>query len=182
MQVEVLLQKYFGAGSVSWQIVLEHSRLVAGKALQVARPLAGKHPLDLQFIEEAALLHDIGICRTNAVKLGCHGDAPYILHGILGRQILEAEGLPRHALLCERHIGVGLTVEDVINQELPLPHREMVPLSTEERIICYADLFFSKRPDSLSREKSVTEVRHNLLVFGEHKVVIFDAWHREFTL
>ncbi|BDV43302.1 HD family phosphohydrolase [Geotalea uraniireducens] len=181
MHGEELLQKYFGTESVSLAIVLEHSRAVARKALEVARRLAEKQPLDLQFIEEAALLHDIGICETNAAKLGCSGEAPYIVHGILGRQILESEGLPRHALLCERHIGVGLTVDDIVSQNLPLPHREMVPLTTEERIVCYADLFFSKKPDNLSREKSVAEVRQNLGVFGEHKIAIFDNWHQNFN-
>ena len=174
-----LLAKYFGCGSTAWFVVSEHSRLVADKALAVARSL-GPCGLDLRFIEEAALLHDIGVCRTNAPGIGCAGDAPYILHGIIGREILEAEGLPRHALVCERHIGVGLTKEDILRQQLPLPLRDMVPLTREEEIICFADLFFSKKTGKLHREKTVERVKEGLRLHGEHKVAIFDRWCAEF--
>ena len=53
------------------------------------------------------------------------GRASYICHGVEGRRMLEAEGLPRHALVCERHTGAGLTVDDIISQRLPLPLRDM---------------------------------------------------------
>ena len=175
MNPEALLTKHFGAAGHACGIVLEHSRLVADKALRVARYL-GDPTLDLRFIEEAALLHDIGVCRTRSTGIGCSGDAPYILHGIIGREILESEGLHRHALVCERHIGVGLTADDILRQGLPLPPRDMVPLSREEIIICFADLFFSKKPDTLRQEKCCNEVRRNLGKFGEHKVAIFEQW------
>ncbi|AJE03302.1 HD domain-containing protein [Geobacter pickeringii] len=180
MNAEALLAKHFGADANACRIVLEHSRLVADKALRVARFL-GDPALDLGFIEEAALLHDIGVCRTRSAGIGCSGDAPYILHGIIGREILETESLPRHALVCERHIGVGLTADDILRQNLPLPPRDMVPISREETIICFADLFFSKKPDTLRHEKSCDEVRRNLGTFGEHKVTIFEEWLTIFT-
>lgn len=168
-----LLQKYFGADTAGFTTVLTHSRLVADKAVAVARTVSG---VDLKFVEEAALLHDIGVCRVHAPNIGCTGDLPYILHGLTGREILEQEGLPRHAMVCERHIGVGLTIEDIERQQLPLPRRDMSPLAVEEKIICYADLFFSKKPRSLTQEKSAAEVRQNLLGFGEARAAIFDRW------
>ncbi|WP_298269564.1 HD domain-containing protein [Geobacter sp.] len=180
MNAEALLTKHFGVADHACSIVLEHSRLVADKALRVARSL-GDPALDLNFIEEAALLHDIGVCRTKSAGIGCTGDAPYILHGIIGREILESEGLHRHALVCERHIGVGLTTDDILRQGLPLPSRDMVPLNREEIIICFADLFFSKKPDTLRHEKSCDEVRRNLGRFGEHKVAIFEQWLQELS-
>lgn len=179
MNTEALLAKHFGAADNACRIVFEHSRLVADKALRAARSL-GDPTLDLGFIEEAALLHDIGVCRTRSTGIGCSGDAPYILHGIIGREILEAEGFPRHALVCERHIGVGLTADDIARQGLPLPPRDMVPVSREETIICFADLFFSKKPDTLRNEKTCDEVRRNLSTFGEHKVAIFEQWLSKF--
>jgi uncharacterized protein len=173
-----LIDTYFET-PLARETVALHSRLVADKALAVARTL-NDPALDLAFIEEAALLHDIGTCRTNAPGFGCIGIEPYIRHGIIGREILEAEGLPRHALVCERHIGVGLTVADIAAQELPLPAREMVPLSREERLVCFADLFYSKKPRRVTEEMSVAEVRQNLARFGLHKVEIFDRWLAEF--
>ncbi|GFO69716.1 HD family phosphohydrolase [Geomonas limicola] len=178
MSPYTLLEKHFGANRTGCELVYRHSRMVADKALAIARHNADQ-PLDLGFIEEAALLHDIGVARVHAPKLNCFGHAPYICHGILGREMLEAEGLPRHALVCERHIGVGLSVEDIAAQKLPLPPREMAPTCREERIVTLADLFFSKRPGELEREKSLAEVRADLFKFGPHKVAILEGWLRE---
>ncbi|WP_243371744.1 HD domain-containing protein [Geotalea sp. SG265] len=173
MDAAALLKKYFTDGE-ALAIVFEHSRLVAARAREVACTLAV--PVDIQFVEEAALLHDIGVCRVHAPKMGCFGSMPYICHGIAGREILEAEGLSRHALVCERHIGVGLTAEDVRRQQLPLPERDMVPLSLEEEIICFADLFYSKNPETVTVMKSRDEVRASLEKFGAGKTTIFDRW------
>jgi len=71
--------------------------MVAGKALAIARRARRLGP-DLKFIGEAAMLHDIGILVTDQPSLGCYGDKPYICHGYAGREILEKEGLPAHAL------------------------------------------------------------------------------------
>lgn len=179
MNPEELLAKYFEPGALP--LMLTHSRLVARKALWAASNYRESSGLDLEFINEAAQLHDIGVAMTNAPSLGCHGRAPYILHGILGREILEKEGLPRHALVCERHIGVGLTVEDIIGQNLPLPHRDMVPLTIEEKIVAFADLFYSKNPSTLGVEKGLTRIREDLARFGAQKVVVFNEWLKEFA-
>ena len=77
--------------------------------------------IDREFVYEAALLHDIGVVKCDAPSIHCHGTRPYICHGIEGRAMLESLGLPRHALVCERHTGSGLSVADIISQNLPLP-------------------------------------------------------------
>lgn len=172
-----LLARYLEGESLG--IVLEHSLHVAGLALEVAGRLALSEA-DLLFIEEASLLHDIGVCQVHAPGLGLYGKHPYIMHGVLGRAILDREGYPLHALVCERHTGVGLTCEDIIRQDLPLPHRDMCPQSLSEQIICFADLFYSKKPGRLGERKSAMQVRKKLLPFGEEKVAVFDAWLTQF--
>jgi uncharacterized protein len=172
-----LLGKYFDDDGM--EIVAVHSRYVADLALTVGRAV-GLPDDELLFVEEAAMLHDIGVCRVNAPKIGMHGHAPYMAHGVIGREILEQEGLPRHALVCERHIGVGLTVADIIAQQFPLPHRDMTPQTPAEEIICFADLFFSKTPGKLSYRKSPDRIRNKLLGFGEEKARIFDGWMERF--
>lgn len=180
MNPEILLSKYFSPLALA--IILEHSRNVARKALKIAAnsPLAAT--LDTAFIAEAALLHDIGVSQTDAPGLDCHGAEPYIRHGILGREILEKEGLPRHALVCERHIGVGLTMADIVRQKLPLPLRDMLPASPEEQIVAAADLFYSKKKNALSVEKSVDRIRADLGRFGADKVAVFEKWLKEFVI
>jgi len=163
-----------------FRIVTEHSRHVADLALEVADRLAVTGD-DRAFIEEAALLHDIGVCQVHAPEIGLHGGNPYIMHGVLGRAILEREGYPLHGLVCERHTGVGLTCDDIIRQNLPLPHRDMCPQSLSEQIICFADLFYSKKRGRLDQRKTVAQVRKKLLPFGADKVAVFDAWLGKFA-
>ncbi|OEU51077.1 MAG: phosphohydrolase [Desulfuromonadales bacterium C00003096] len=174
-----LLEKHYSPGSTSYRILLQHSEQVANKAVAVANRLPDT-TVDVKFVREAALLHDIGILFTAVPQLGCQGKLPYLCHGIKGREILEAEGLPRHALVCERHIGVGLSAEEILRQDLPLPVRDMLPISLEEQIVTYADLFFSKNPAKLGLERSADKVRKSLARHGEDKVAVFDEWHERF--
>ncbi len=78
---------------------------------------------------------------------------------------LRKEGFERHALVCERHTGAGLTLEEIIERQLPVPHREMVPVTLEEQIICFADKFFSKT--HLDEEKTVEKARKSIAKYGE---------------
>ena len=92
--------------------------------------------------------------------------------------LLRREGLPRHALVCERHTGTGFTKEMIEQEELPLPHRDMVPLTLEEKLITYADTFYTK--SDLTHERTPEEVRQKLARFGETPVRRFDEWRRLF--
>ncbi|MDO9081633.1 MAG: HD domain-containing protein [Desulfuromonadales bacterium] len=176
-----LLEKYYPPGDPAREILFAHSRAVAAKALAVARRLPPSEIIDLSFVEEAALLHDIGIRFVHAPAIGGHGDLPYLAHGYKGRELLEAEGWPRHALVCERHIGVGLSATSILAQHLPVPLRDMIPETREETIITYADLFFSKKEQELSREKSLEQVRRGVAGFGAENLAIFERWHALFA-
>ena len=87
------------------------------------------------------------------------------LHGYLGADLMRKEGFPRHALVCERHTGAGMSLQSIIDQQLPVPHRNMVPVSLEEQVICFADKFFSKT--HLDREKSVEKALKSISRYGE---------------
>ena len=143
--------------------------------------MAKKHPeldLDQNFIEEAAMLHDIGIFLTDAPDIQCFGTHPYICHGYLGADLVRKEGFPRHALVCERHTGAGLSLQDIEEQNLPVPHRDMLPVSLEEEIICFADKFFSKT--KLDKEKSLEKARKSVEKHGGNGVQRFDRWCKLF--
>ena len=168
-----LIEKYYKKDTKAYRILISHSQQVANKAGEVALRVAHLNP-DRDFIEEASLLHDIGMVKTRTPQLGCYGQHPYVCHGHLGRHMLEKEGLNRHALVCERHVGVGITREDIIQQHLPIPDREMMPQTVEEQIICYADKFFSKNGDG--SEKTVEEILLKLKSYGSDKVQRFKKW------
>lgn len=172
-----IIRKHYDENSACYRTLVAHSRQVADKALEIAR----MHPemnLDLKFIEDAALLHDIGVVYTDAPDIDCHGKADYICHGYLGADLLRREGLPRHALVCERHTGTGLPLADIEQRKLPIPHRDMQPVSLEEQLICFADKFFSKT--KLDKEKPLEKIRAGLERYGADSVSRFDNWYKLF--
>lgn len=178
-----LIAAYYPPGSDVHTMFLVHGLRVAEKALDVAHKVRllrpGSSP-DVTFIQEAALLHDIGIFLTNAPELCCHGADPYLRHGVLGRDLLDRHGLPRHALVCERHVGVGIAARDIRIHGLPLPERDMIPETLEERIIAYADKFFSKDCRNVWRENAPHVILAGLARHGEDQPRIFREWMREF--
>ncbi len=143
IDTEAIIARHYVPASRLWDILVTHSRSVA----RLAVAIVDGHPelgADRDFVFEAAMLHDIGIIGTNAPDIDCFGDKPYICHGTIGSDMLRADGLPRHALVAERHTGSGLPLAYIEANDLPLPHRDLVPLSVEEQIVCYADKFYSK--------------------------------------
>jgi uncharacterized protein len=172
-----ILSTYYVADTEAYRILVGHSESVADKALQIAR----RHPemgLDLGFIEEAAMVHDIGVFLCKAPEIGCYGEADYICHGYLGADLMRREGYPRHALVCERHTGSGISLEEIRTRRLPLPQRDMLPLSLEEQLICFADKFFSKT--HLGQEKPVEKIKNSLGKYGEDALLRFEHWLKLF--
>ena len=180
-------------------ILLKHSEAVARKAVEIvdAHPEFGA---DRDFVFAAAMLHDIGIIRCDAPGIFCYGSEPYLKHGVIGATMLtqaplqlspsgggkgllttksnanspsrgemsqsDREGVGALARVCARHTGTGL------------PGLE--PETWEEKIVCYADKFFSKT--KLDREKTYEEARQSLMKFGEEGVRKFEEWHRLFAV
>ena len=124
------------------------------------------------------MLHDIGIFKCDAAGIQCFGTEPYICHGRIGAELLRSEGFPRHARVCERHTGAGITKAQIIVQNLPLPQQDFLPETMEEKVICYADKFFSKT--HLDREKTIEQAEKSLSKFGEEGVLRFREWEKSF--
>lgn len=168
------------------EILMVHSRNVAELAVKIA----DRHPelsIDKTFAYEAAMLHDIGICMCDAQGIECYGSKPYICHGQMGAALLRQyaathgiaeEGMERYARVCERHTGSGLTAEEIAAQNLPLPNIDLLPETLEEKLICYADKFFSKtRPEEF---KSNERVVRSMVKFGRASMDRFTALHELF--
>ena len=158
MNYNLLIDKYYPEDNELRHILINHSQSVARKALQIV----SSHPE----------LH------LDAPGIQCFGSEPYICHGRLGAEILRKEGYERHARVCERHTGAGITCKEIIAQGLPLPHQDFLPETLEEKVICYADKFFSKT--HLDREKSIEKAEKSLAKFGEDGVMRFREWERMF--
>lgn len=178
MNYQTIIDKYYPAGSRLRDIYMAHCRSVADEALAIAARC--RLNLDPADVEAAAMLHDIGIFDTDAPSIECHGHQPYIDHGIIGRELLLREGAPEAiAEVAARHTGAGLTADEIAAQHLPLPAVDMCPHTLLEKLICYADKFYSKSGDM--KRKPLDKVRRSMERFGAASLERFDAMHTLFS-
>lgn len=165
-----VIDRYYPEGTPLRPVYLTHCGQVAGLALDIARSRG--LALDPADIEAAAMLHDIGIFACDAPSIGCHGTAPYIMHGVIGADLLRREGAPeRYACVAERHTGSGIDAPEAARLGLPAG-RTYLPETELEQLVCYADKFFSKSGDM--RRKPFDRVRESMARFGEASLARFD--------
>jgi uncharacterized protein len=163
MDYQSIINQYYPADDELRRLLVFHSRQVADRCLLICKQHP-ELPVDTQFVEEAAMLHDIGIRWCHAPSIFCNGTEPYLKHGPIGGQLLRELGYERHARVCERHTGTGL------------PGLE--PETLEEQLVCYADKFYSKsRPHQVM---NVLEVAQSLEKFGHEGVKKFLQWSEMF--
>ncbi len=176
-----IIDKYYNEQPELKQLLIRHSEQVRDRALRIV----DNHPkwtetgqVNRLFVEEAAMLHDIGIIFCDAPRIHCFGSHQYIEHGYLGAELLRKEGLPRHARVAERHTGSGITTEQVLREELPIPEQDYCPETLEEKIICYADKFYSK--SHLGEETAPNKVRQMIWRYGYDAIVRWEEMCRLF--
>ncbi|NDV47870.1 HDIG domain-containing protein [Paludibacter sp. 221] len=180
VDTDSIIRKYYQDNEEAYAILVKHSKQVRDYALKILDTHPELGSLNREFISEAAMLHDVGIFMCDAPGIHCYGTHQYIEHGYLGAELMRKEGLPKHALVCERHTGTGISLEAIIKNNYPLPHRNMEPVSSEEKLICYADKFFSKsKPDIMFTSE---RIREKLKKFGEKEVAKFDEMHEMFKI
>lgn len=177
LNTKSIIEAVCGENEMLCSLLLLHCGQVRDKALWANR----RHPelgMDDAFIEEAAMLHDVGIVFCDAPTIFCYGTEPYLKHGVLGADLLRRKGLPKHARVCERHTGTGLTREYILRNSLPVPPQDLIPETLEEQVICYADKFYSKtHPEE---EKTREQVLSSLRRFGGECEGKFRLWEKIF--
>lgn len=175
-RIRALHEKY-APSAEAFDLVFTHCEIVWGIAEQLL-PASGGDAVDAELVRAGCLLHDIGVYRLfdDDGRLD-HGG--YVRHGLLGHDLLAAEGIPEALCrFCSCHTGVGITAADVLAQGLPLPPADYVPVTREERLVMYADKFHTKAspPRFLSFPVYAEQARR----FGEDKAAAFHALRDEF--
>ena len=173
-----IIDHFYPAGDPAREILLLHSTQVRDKALAIldASGLAG---IDRTVVSNGAMLHDLGIRACHAPDIGCSGTEHYLTHGIAGAEMLReygkicGENLEVYARICERHTGTGLSAAEIISRALPLPPRDLMPETMEEKLICLADKFFSKSGNFA--EKPLAKVRASIARFGAENADRFET-------
>ncbi len=179
MTISEIIDKYYPVGTQRRDIYLKHCRQVADLALEIMRRKG--LPLDERSVEEAAMLHDIGIFLTDAPGIDCHGTEPYIMHGVAGGKLLREEGFSEQtARVAERHTGTGIDEEDIERQGLPLPPGNYMPESLLERLVCYADKFYSKSGEM--RQKPMEKVVASMAKISPSTLERFLKLREEFDI
>ncbi len=172
-EIDHLHQKYAPSDQV-YAFVWLHSQIVAAIAAELI--IKNHLSLDKKFIEVASLLHDIGAYRF--IDQDSHYDnVNYIRHGVVGEEILRAEGFgDRLALIASHHTGLGLTKEEIIARQLPLPQQDFVDETDEQTLVMYADKFHTK-PGQLN---SLKFTRAYLATFGPKPLRRFNQLVKHF--
>ena len=80
--------------------------------------------------------------------------------------------------MAERHTGTGITCEQIIREQLPIPVGDYLPRTLEERLICYADKFYSKT--KLGQDKPISKIRLHMWKYGSDAVKRFDDMQKCF--
>lgn len=159
-----IIDKYYPEGSRLRDIYMKHAESVAGLAEELRAEFMPE--LDPQQVKASAMLHDIGIFLTDAPGIECRGTAPYIQHGPMGAELLRREGAPEWAArVAERHTGVGIG--------------ELVPQTPLEKLVCYADKFYSK--SGSGARKTLDDVERSMARFGPDNLAAFRRLHSLFT-
>jgi uncharacterized protein len=156
--------------------VYTHCVIVCGIAEQLhARSAAA---VDIALVRAGCLLHDVGVYRLYDDD-GRLDHAGYIRHGLLGYELLRAEGLPEEICrFASHHTGMGLSRDDVLRQGLPLPPADYLAETGEEALVMYADKFHTKTspPAFLTAAAYAAGVRR----FGADKVAAFESLRATF--
>lgn len=182
-----IIEHFYPEDTPLKRLLLKHSRQVCDRALLILDGARSSFPdVDAGVVEAGAMLHDIGIIRCHAPKILCNGDKPYILHGTIGAEMLRNYGrehsldLEQYARICERHTGSGISAAEVVAQKLPMPVKDYLPETIEEKLVCLADKFYSKSGDM--REESPAQVRAELTRFGEATLARFNDMMKLFSI
>lgn len=154
-----LLNEYAGSEEAR-RTLLRHGSELAQKCLAVVERKNLYDQLDWELVMAGCYLHDIGTYKFLESKDHIDG---YLMHGIIGGEILRSKGLESLARIAERHIGAGISREDIESQHMPLPPQDFLPESLEEKLVCYADKFSSKS----RKAKDLESIRAELATYGE---------------
>ena len=129
----ILLNKY-ASDEEAFEKILAHAQAVKEVALKITQEILEQgFFVDIDLVQSGALLHDIGRFEYPP------GSDKMYRHGLVGSDILRKEGHPQEALIAERHLGPGISREEILEQDLDLPHQDFIPESYEEKSVCYAD-------------------------------------------
>ena len=166
---------------VFFDLVWTHSKIVKDVALQLVKRLEKEGiTCNKKLVSEGALLHDIGVYLCFDDELNPDQSLPkYLSHGHDGYDYLVKNGYSREvARFPLTHTGTGITAEDIVRDKMPFKAVDVIPITLEEEIVCYADKFHTKYPSFNTFE----EAKSRLEKFDKEKGVLMERFKKKFGL
>jgi uncharacterized protein len=110
-----------------------HCDLVADIALAIGeRVRRAGHSINLETVEQGAMLHDIGICAT--------WDDASPIHATVGADMVRKLGFSEEVARCiESHELLGLPKDEAQALGMPIYRDTFVPQNWEEKVVMFAD-------------------------------------------
>ncbi|MGB4758460.1 MAG: HD domain-containing protein [Candidatus Saccharimonadales bacterium] len=173
------LHKKYAPAAAVYELVHTHCKAVWDIALQLidANDLA----VDRGLVKLGCMVHDIGVYELYDKHGNELRELHYITHGTRGEEILRREGFPETICrFASHHTGVGLTAQDILKSNLPIPLQDYLAETPEEALVMYADKFHSKsRPPHFN---SYAYYKQYVLRFGKQKAAAFESLRRQFGM
>jgi HDIG domain protein len=172
----VALHKKYAPSDVAFDLVFTHCQIVWKLAEQLIKQSI--LPVNSELVKVGCLLHDIGVYRLYLPN-GEIDHANYIKHGTEGYALLKEEGFDEQfCRFASCHTGVGLTKQEIEEEDLPIPPADYFAETPEEQLIMYADKFHTKTtPPKFMTADAYAEKQRR---FGEEKVKRFRQFQKEF--
>ena len=172
----VAIHKKYAPNDEAFDLIFTHCQIVWSVAEQLIE--ARSLDVDKDLVKVASLLHDIGVYRLFRPD-GTLDHKSYISHGALGYEVLKNEGFDETICrFASHHTGVGLSKNEIIADNLPLPHEDFFADTLEEEIVMYSDKFHTKStpPKFMTADEYAIFVRK----FGEEKELRFREMQQRF--
>jgi len=120
---------------------IKHCFAVSSLATHLSNIFTSRYAVNIEFIQTASLLHDIGRFKTHDP----------IMHGVEGYKLLVGLGYADEAFICASHILYGLNSSEA--EQYGLPRNDFIPTSFEERLIPLVDFLVEHDRSVLLRER-----------------------------
>ncbi|MDB5185112.1 MAG: metal dependent phosphohydrolase [Candidatus Saccharibacteria bacterium] len=174
--IEALHHRYARNEAV-FDLVYTHCGIVTEIALWCADRIAA--PVDRELLIAGCMLHDIGTYALFDDSGHIENQHTYRQHAVFGAALVAEEGYdPRIVAMIRNHVQMGLSKQEIIDNQLALPHNDFQPQTLEERLVCYADRFHTKLPVFSSYETLLATMRERL----SEQAVKFEAASKEFGI
>lgn len=139
------VHKRYAQNDHLYKLVTEHCQIVA----EIAEWCVIKNNLDvdIDLLQAGCLLHDIGTYALFDAKGLDGNEHNYKQHAVFGAALAIEEGFdPRIAEMIRTHVLMGLSKQEIIDNNYGMPQNDYIPQTIEAKILCYADRFHSKHP------------------------------------